>query len=265
MGKTSKTFALLLTLIVAISCLTLLTVKSVDAQTNPNASVPEFTVSFNRTFYTVTAPDPVNGENVTQQFQNNTIQVRIDNRPYTSLLNAGKYHLFYNIRIRNSENDWSELYPSEPFYNNATDFNSTALNLARTPKASTSEFTIIAFYDYYPSYPPNTVIGFSPPFHFPPGTQLDVEVQAIFGVDSQVYVADHPTAPWYGGHYEPAIVVGGASGWSNAQSITMPEEDYSNLTPTVPEFSWLILVPLLVSLLVVAVIVRRRKTANSKH
>lgn len=235
MGKTKKTYTAILTLTIAISCLIILMVKPAIAQTIPKPPT-EFTVSFARTLYTVTAPDPVSGVNITQQFQNNTIQVKIDNKQYSSALGGSQYHLYYNIRIKlHSENNWSELYPPESFYNNATNFNSTALNLARTPNASTSGFTTITFYDYYPSYPPNTEIGFVPPFHFPPGTQLDVEVQAIIGVDSQVYVADHPTAPRYGGHYEPAVVVDSASDWSNAHSITIPEEDSSNPAPTAPE------------------------------
>lgn len=40
MGKTSKTFAVFLTLIMAMSCLTLLTVKPTDAQL-PKPSIPE--------------------------------------------------------------------------------------------------------------------------------------------------------------------------------------------------------------------------------
>jgi hypothetical protein len=247
----------------------MLTVKPVNSQSILRPPMPEFTVSFTRTLYSVTAPGPVSGDNVTQQFQNNTIQVKIENRPYlSSSINGKNFHLFYNIRIKlHLENNWSELYSPEWYYNNATNFNSTALNLARTPNASISEYTTISFYDYYPSYPPNTEIGFSPPFHFPLGAQLDLEVQAIIGVDSQVYIANHPTAPWFGGHYEPAIVVDVASDWSNPQTITIPKTFTSTSpnptpTPTVPGFPILVILPLFLFLISVALILRHRKTIS---
>lgn len=259
MDRISKGFLVLFVIVLLAS--SLMIIESAFAQSISKPSVPEFTINFTRTLYTVTAPDPVSGENITQQFQNNTIQVKIENRPYPlSSINSSKYHLFYNIRIKlHSENNWSELYPPEWYYNNETNFNSTALNLARTPNASTSKYTTISFYDYYPSYPPNTEIGVSPPFHFPPGTQLDLEAQAIIGVDSQVYIADHPTAPWYGGHYEPAIVVDVASDWSNAQSITITENNSSNPSPTVPELSILVILPLFVTLSLISTKLLRKE------
>jgi hypothetical protein len=272
MGKIRKTIALFLTLIIALSCMTIWVVKSAYSQSILKPPMPEFAINFSQTLYTVTAPDPVSGENITQQFQNNTIQVKIDNRPFSSSLNEDKYHLFYNISTKiHSESNWSELYPPERYYNDATNFNSTALNLARTPTASTSEYTTISFHDYYPSYPPNTEIGFSPPFHFPPGTQLDLEVRAIIGVDSQVYIADHPTAPRFGGDYEPAIVVDVASDWSNTQTITIAERSTSTSptpnptpTPTIPEFPILVILPLFLSLISSALILGHRKNHKTR-
>ena len=258
MSSLGKYLSLFLIGIFIIS--SLLIVKPANAKTIPQ---PEFIINFTRTVYSVTAPDPVSGENITKQFQNNTIQVKINNRPFSSSLNENKYHLFYNIRIKiHSESNWSELYPPERYYNDATNFNSTALNLARTPTASTSEYTTISFYDYYPSYPPNTEIGFFPPFHFPPGTQLDLEVQAIIGVDSQVYIADHPTAPRLGGHYETAIVVDVTSDWSSTQSITIPENNSSSPSPTVPEFSWLTILPILLCVTIALALIRKRIQGN---
>jgi hypothetical protein len=281
MSKTSKTcVAVILTVIIALSSVAYLIGNPASAQSTPTPPVPEFSVTFNRTFYTVTAPDPVTGENVTQHFQNNTIQVKIENKEYPPSVNRTEYPLYYNIRIKlHSEENWSELYPPALYYNNATDFNSTALNLARTPEASNSEFTTVSFYDYYPDYPPNTDIGFSPPFHFPPGSQLDLEVQAIVGVHSQVYVLDKPTVPWYGGHYEPAVVVAAASDWSKPQTITIPAntstspEATPTPTPDVPRSAPHLdppyyLVPIGVIAVIVALSVlfyRRHKKDNSNQ
>ncbi len=44
MGKINKTFALFLTIIVAMSCLTLLTLKPINAQSTPTPSAPQFTL-----------------------------------------------------------------------------------------------------------------------------------------------------------------------------------------------------------------------------
>jgi hypothetical protein len=45
MGKTSKAFALILTILIVMSCLTILTVKPANAQSIPKPSVPEFTLN----------------------------------------------------------------------------------------------------------------------------------------------------------------------------------------------------------------------------
>jgi hypothetical protein len=46
MGKISKTLALLLTVIIATSCLTLFIFKPANAQSTAKPSIPQFTLSF---------------------------------------------------------------------------------------------------------------------------------------------------------------------------------------------------------------------------
>ena len=53
MGKISKTVALLLTLIIAMSCLTFLTVKPASAQPTPNQLLPRSTIAPPKTHYSV--------------------------------------------------------------------------------------------------------------------------------------------------------------------------------------------------------------------
>jgi hypothetical protein len=95
MGKISKTFAFFLTLIVVLSCLTLLTVKPVDAQNpsptpTPIPAIPNFTVSITNSSYYVPVTysiDPSTG----QEVANNSlfsgyvdalnITIRIKNQP----------------------------------------------------------------------------------------------------------------------------------------------------------------------------------------
>jgi hypothetical protein len=94
MGKIGKTLALLLTLTIAMSALTLLTVKPINAQTTPsptpyhelpNPSVPEFTLKYIDNSHavpptTITTTDTFTGkqEVVTQEgyyIQNASIQI----------------------------------------------------------------------------------------------------------------------------------------------------------------------------------------------
>jgi len=66
------------------------------------------------------------------------------------------------------------------------------------------------------------------------------------------------------------IFNGNYSDW-NQLTITMDSGDTAtaNLSPTpsptVPEMSWLVIVPLLLSIFAVALVVRHRKTANLKQ
>ena len=96
MGKIGKTFAIFLTLIIAMSCLTLLTVKPVNAQAIPKPSVPEFTGKFVNASYSVTTTNPYTGANETQQIINDSIEVTIKNQPF----DHSNYQIYYNIRTK---------------------------------------------------------------------------------------------------------------------------------------------------------------------
>jgi hypothetical protein len=50
---------------------------------------------------------------------------------------------------------------------------------------------------------------------------VDFQVQAIIGHDAQVYVNDHPLAPYPIGHYENGIAFDVAGDWSSTQTITI--------------------------------------------
>jgi hypothetical protein len=65
------------------------------------------------------------------------------------------------------------------------------------------------------------------------------------GHDSQAWYVQHPFTPEYGGFYEPAVAYDSDSGWSNTQTATINSISPSaslTPTPTVPEFSWFIVV-----------------------
>ncbi len=210
-----------LILILSLFASTLVLADSAWAQTTP--SVPEFNLNFVRTYYAVNVTGKSGFYDQTFMFENNTIEVAIKNQPYQTTINGTDYHLMFNVRMKmHFEENWSELYPLVSLYNDSSNFNLMAQYALNNPNATSSDFTVLSFYDYYPSYPPDTEIDFVPPFHYPPGSQVDIEVEAIVGHDSQAYIANHPTYPWLGGNYEPAIAFDVASDWSKTQTITSP-------------------------------------------
>ena len=88
-------------------------------------------------------------------------------------------------------------------------------------------------------------------------TKFSVEVEAIIGFPGRQAVP--PQFPY--------VVYGETSGWSNAETITVPSSSASPTpSPSIPELSWLVIVPLLLSVFAVAVILRHRKpTSFSKR
>ncbi|MFA7397530.1 MAG: hypothetical protein WC046_03500 [Candidatus Bathyarchaeia archaeon] len=237
MGKISKTPTLLLTLIVAMSSLTVVLVKPANAEPDINApipipSVPEFTIKYVDHSYdvpttTTTHTNPYTGEVTTKTHQgyhvkNFTIDMTIKNQEFPASINGSALGMRYFIQTKGHfESDWQESH---------------------VDTQSTSGYTTVAL-------PANS---------YPAGGTIDFRVKA-----------------WLG-YYTPSIsdgrlVVSPAwflyprpSDWSSTQSITIPESNNSptsapNPTPTVPELSWLVIVPLLLSLFSVAILIRHRK------
>jgi hypothetical protein len=92
----------------------------------------------------------------------------------------------------------------------------------------------------------------------PTGGKEDIQVQALIG-----HIGRNASAPM-----APYIFVGTESDWSPTQTITIPASSSSptpNITysttptPTVPELSWLVIIPLIVTMLCLAVVLRHRK------
>jgi hypothetical protein len=87
--------------------------------------------------------------------------------------------------------------------------------------------------------------------YLPSEGQVDFQIEALTGYE-------HGISEPFG---TPRVITGETSGWSNIQTLTIPAIS-SSPTPTVPEFSWLAILSLLVIVLSFAVILRHRKTAN---
>jgi hypothetical protein len=200
-----KSFALVLILLLTASSL-IMVKPSFASITKP--SVPEFNIKFVDASYNVTTTDPYTGINVTQQFDNNTIEVMIKNQPFAYSINGLTYHLYYNVRTKpHFVGNWTELYPiverlSSAYNSSGNSYSEYISN--NSPPESTSEYTVLSFSADYP-----------------PNAQVDFQVEAIIGHASQAWVIQHPFAPEYGGYYEPAIAFDEISGWSNTQTVTI--------------------------------------------
>jgi hypothetical protein len=229
MSKIGKTFALLLTLMVAMSCLTLLISQPANAQSIPKPSVPDVTAKYVDRSYTVPATttiDPYNGQSVTNPsyyVENRTLEIAIRNQPFTPYNDSRtdshwQITLMYQIRTKGHfAQNWTYLYfVSDGFL-----------------PASNSDYTIVSY-----SIGTGSVWG-----NLQANDQVDFQVEGMIG-----YV--HRTIGFMSWYF-----TGESSDWSATHTVTIPS---SNVTPnptvtplptsTVPEFPSLI-IPLLLSIM----------------
>jgi len=267
MGKIGKTFSLILTIIIAMSCLTFLTVKPVDAQigvTSP--AIPGFGVTLQ------IAPDyipptygvdPSTGKAVMTKAgyleQYVWVDVNIGGQPFVRYTNsAGQpIYLSYNVRWEyNNDSSWQTI-PQGIHFADAGDPQSIGclitLGFYGISSDGAADLTLLD----------------------PNATQIDFQVEALIGYYS---LND--------------VFIGQTSGWSNTQTLevsipsdaapsstptppstpttsfvpttspTITQTPATSSTPAVPELSWLVIIPLMLSLLFVAVILRHRKTCQ---
>jgi hypothetical protein len=256
MGKIIKTIVLFLTLIIAMSCLTLLTVKPVNAQTIPTSTIPQFTVKFVNASYTVTTTNSYTGQSQTQLINNNSIEIMIKNQPFDYSNNGLPYQIYFNVRVKphfSNTDNWTEVYPLENLTSsqaNENGFPYAWYMLPESPPQSNQDYTTIAFpviptevyeasgYDVQRPYTGHN--AWLPTFlnAIPSGAQLDFQIQALVGHNSTYWYIQHPFTPTVGGYSAPAVAYDSASGWSNTQTITIGETAsiLPTPTPTVPEF-----------------------------
>ncbi len=211
----------------------------------PKPSVPEFTVKFVNASYSVTTTNPYTGLEETELINNNTIEITINNQPF----DHSDFQIYYNIRVKpHFEGDWIEVYPLRnrtSSYNEDGTFSYSQYINDDAPQ-SESSFTSITFpvvptelylasgYDiqkYYSGDGTQEGDYFAFLSAIPDRGQLDFQVEASVGHYAQVYVNDHPLAPYPIGHNEQAVAFDITSGWSSTQTITIGESA-SATTPT---------------------------------
>jgi hypothetical protein len=257
MGKIGKTFASLLTLMVAMSCLTLLIGQPANAQSIPKPSVPEFTLNYVDNSYdtpttTTTTIDPYTGEKTVAthpgyHVENKSLEVQIKNQAFTPYtLDNHLIGLYFNISYKGHYEDmwkFNSMYDWDWFFSQ-----------------SSSDYTTIAFEPLLPAK-----------------GEVDFRVQAQIGYFS------NGTAVW---PIERVYVfTGESSGWSNTQTLTIPSisssvtpapssnNSQSSNTPTLPPdtisddstrilFS-IIVVTLVISVISLVMYVRHLKKTNA--
>jgi hypothetical protein len=241
-------------------------VRPVNAQTTtPAPSIPQFTVSFvNRSYTTPTittqTTDPFTGQQVTHtsggQYVNNlTIDINIQNPSYrfATLPNGTVGQLFYSIRTKGHFADWTPV--------------STGGYSLTNVFASNSDYTIVTL-----------IIASNDGLtdgnvYIQAGGQEDFQVEANIGYQYEIHQGIVPLGKAFASYAD--------SGWSNIQTITIPTSSISvigtsptqaptqsqtptpSLTPTstpaIPEFSWLAILPLFLSIFFVVVVLRHQK------
>lgn len=247
MGSIGTGFALILILIMAISSLTV--VKPVNAQTPPTPSFSISTVSGTIVIPTTYSTNPYTGANITNlgyTIASFNVTITIQNNPQTTA---------YELDVKGHySSQWQNPWGDE---GNVTAF------------ASSDSQTVVTLYgdnesEAVPEYAPNAIFlqwGGSWGIDVPFGGQVDFRLQAVTG--------ETPIKELIG--YE---VLGNVSDWSPIQTVTVPDFSAVTVSPTptltptssstVPELSWLAIIPLFLSIFVAVVMLRHRKTANLK-
>jgi hypothetical protein len=268
MGNISRTWALILIGVIAISCASLLGIKPANAQSLPTPSVPEFTLKLVDDSYDVPPTSTVNpytGKTETSGGYHATgyleVYIKIKNQPSTSL--------YYQVQTKGHySQDWSTI---DEYVKEAPAFN---------PRNAYQE------QDYNAQY---TVLRYFDSGNLPREGQIDFRVQALVGTPIVYHTSDH--LDLYN-TFATFSFNGTASGWSDTQTLNLatdavpaygsqdptsnpttnptpnltasPMTSTPTPTPTAPEFTAYAIVLLLVAVFSIALIVRHRKTADAK-
>lgn len=244
---------------------------TVHAQSIPTPSVPEFTLRLVDLSYDVPAvsptytTDPYTGEKTLQDaghvgyhVDNRSIELSITNQQL-SFPNSS-YHLYYDVQTKGHfDQRWSELYPSYQGALGPTGSGEITFVSSNAPAESNSEYTVLL---YSAVNPPNSAA------FYPLNAQVDFQVAAVVGHDSQVYLP--PLISIMSGQYYPASAFDAMSDWSSTQTINV-NGTYASAsptptsTPTVPESPTLTILPMFLAMLSIAVILKLRKPSVSVH
>jgi len=234
----NKKIVFALVLIVAISTLSIITVKPVSAQTSTSSSgvpkpfVPIFSLKYVNSSYSIstTSTNPYTGANVvkTNTYINNTIEVVIENQPFDATQSVAPQ----NGAPQNG-NITNLTYLSLYYIVQEKGHFANQWNVGSPVLASNSEYTTVNF----GFTGENGSLGETLIAPVPNGGQVDFQVEAVIG--------------WYGNIFQdengmiydtPQFNNVTSSGWSNTLTITIPSgaasasisstSSYPTLSPT---------------------------------
>ena len=177
------------------------------------------------------------------KFTTSSLEVTINNQPISDSENTDteKPHLYYGFRFKNP-NSIIGNWEYDPIYFVGTSSYGTYY------KASASDYTVISFpVDEYPFDGINHHTGISK------NGPVEMQVIALIGIEI-------PTTEQNGSVYR---FEGETSDWSPTQTITISDESVSpSPSPTVPEFPSLLFIPLLISVLAGALVMRKKQLSK---
>ncbi|NLF88871.1 hypothetical protein GX563_08630 [Candidatus Bathyarchaeota archaeon] len=213
----------------------ILEIGSASAQTSQTIhrpSVPEFTARLTAT----------------------SLEVTINNQQLTGSenINVNQTKLYYGFRFKDPNSTLGGWEYVPIFFVGTSSYGTYY-------EASALNQTVVSFSVYnYPFDAVNHRTGISR------NGPVDIQVMALIGVEI-------PTTEQNGSVYR---FEGETSDWSNTQTVSTPSDSPSvsnapvpdpTPSPTVPELSWLMILPLFLGLFTVSIIVGHRKTANLKQ
>jgi len=212
-----RIFSLCLTL--TLLCLTVM--EAAAAPSIPKPSVPEFTINLIDSSYDTkptSTTDPYTGQTITypsQHIELRTIELKIKRMPFTSFQIENEsqtytVNLYYNVRLKGHfESEWREIYT--PTYGYAMgEVKGDYCVISYEGNYSSEEGLVL----YYAGG--STFSGV-----FPPGAQVDFQVQALIGYIHHVV----------GVPVSAEVFEGETSGWSRTQTLTISEGSVSTVVP----------------------------------
>jgi len=245
----------------------LVVAETASAESVLKPAVPEFTVEIVDRSYDVpktytTTTDPFTGEQVTTssggyRVTNKTIDIKIKNQQYskTFLDNGSAIQLYYTVRTKGHFVDWV------PVANLGYSFTRVL--------ASTSEYTVLTIR----IGADNDIVMGRADVVIPDGGQEDVQVNAHVGC-AYIYYEDNIIPAF---HTEYTSLA--ESGWSNIQTLSItgdstsvsPSTSFSlnptatsgevpiSPTPSIPELSFVVILPLLAFIPLIAVAIHKKQ------
>jgi hypothetical protein len=233
MSRTAKTLALLLTFVVAMSCLTM-AVKQVTAQSFPQPTIPKFTLKFVNSSYVespVSSPDPYTGKNELVQTSNYALNLSVEmtiyNQPFTPYVDSksNQIVLLYNVEWKpHYSADWNGFGANRSLVASNSWFVGPMSTTLISPNAPTTTYRFglgqnnaTAPLTTGPDYGDGN-LGTIP---LNGQGQVDFKVEAFIGYATTLET--NPLSDPYHRTYEyDALITGPSSGFSNVQTITIP-------------------------------------------